>query len=278
MSEKIIYLAGKVHTAKWLIAKRINEILPHCRFICSDEHGDEEHGMIQGFGSFVGLERRQFIESECLDKIHASEMVVAYLDTPDSFGSVAEIAFASALDKPCYVGILVPPTERDPYELQWHKHEASENESRFLAMHDAYWFISHFPRVTAFSDSAEMLFDLLLGVCKIESPIEHLFYRHAYPRFGHLLQPQYPIGKYRTDFAIASAKLAIEIDGHAYHSSKEQRTYDAQRDRAFTVEGWTVIRFTGSEVFKQPEQCAIEALTAYRKKHPIVATTGVYEY
>jgi hypothetical protein len=40
---------------------------------------------------------------------------------------------------------------------------------------------------------------------------------------------QHPIGIYIADFAVVSARLAIEVDG-ATHSSDEERVYDAARD------------------------------------------------
>ena len=59
---------------------------------------------------------------------------------------------------------------------------------------------------------------------------------------------EHPVGKYRIDFALPSVKLAIEVDGHEWHSSKERRTHDAKRDRWLVRQGWTVMRFTGSEL------------------------------
>ena len=65
-----------------------------------------------------------------------------------------------------------------------------------------------------------------------------------------LIKPQYKVEPYRVDFAVPNKKLAVELDGHGFHSSKEQRTRDAQRDRHLMTEGWQVIRFTGSEMYK----------------------------
>jgi tetratricopeptide (TPR) repeat protein len=64
---------------------------------------------------------------------------------------------------------------------------------------------------------------------------------------------------YYIDFAIVDRKIAIEIDGHDYHKTKEQRTHDAERDRALDLDGWRVIRFTGSEVKKDAIGCARRA-------------------
>ena len=62
--------------------------------------------------------------------------------------------------------------------------------------------------------------------------------------------------RYRLDFAIPEKKIAIEVDGHEFHSTKEQRTKDAVRDRNLQLEGWRVFRFTGSEIYANPRVAA----------------------
>lgn len=56
-----------------------------------------------------------------------------------------------------------------------------------------------------------------------------------------------------------SNKLAIELDGHDFHErTKEQATRDKSRDRTLLKFGWSTMRFTGSEVFRDPLTCACE--------------------
>jgi very-short-patch-repair endonuclease len=69
----------------------------------------------------------------------------------------------------------------------------------------------------------------------------------------------------RLDFAIISptkhaASVAIELDGHEWHSSPEDRSLDASRDRLLTLAGWKPIRFTGSEVYADAGACAVQAM------------------
>lgn len=55
--------------------------------------------------------------------------------------------------------------------------------------------------------------------------------------------------------------LGIELDGHAFHErTKEQATRDKSRDRELLRDGFPVVRFTGSEVFKDGMGCWAEAL------------------
>jgi very-short-patch-repair endonuclease len=94
-----------------------------------------------------------------------------------------------------------------------------------------------------------------------QSPIEVKF-AHAALSKGLNLRPQFWIetkgGWYRADFAIPYIKIAVEIDGQEFHSTKEQRTYDAQRQRDLEIEGWKVIRFTGTEVHQNAFKCVDE--------------------
>lgn len=95
---------------------------------------------------------------------------------------------------------------------------------------------------------------------KCESPIEVEFYVHALYSIQSL-KPQIKVGPYRVDFAIPDNKYYIELDGHDFHSSKEQRAYDAKRDRYLLSNGWKVIRFTGSEINADPSSCVDEIKT-----------------
>lgn len=90
---------------------------------------------------------------------------------------------------------------------------------------------------------------------KCESPVEELLHS-ALTRLSipHVLQ--HDVGRYRLDFAIVDKQLAIEVDGHAYHSSRQQREHDAKRDRFLMAKGWRVVRFTGSEVHRDAMACA----------------------
>lgn len=58
--------------------------------------------------------------------------------------------------------------------------------------------------------------------------------------------------------------LAIECDGHDYHErTKEQAARDRSRDRRLMAEEIDVIRFTGSEIHRDPDACAREAFDVF---------------
>jgi very-short-patch-repair endonuclease len=72
------------------------------------------------------------------------------------------------------------------------------------------------------------------------------------------LVAQHRVGIYRLDFAIVGLKIAVELDGHDYHKTREQRAHDAAKGRFLTVCGWLVFRYTGDEVHADPQGCAAE--------------------
>lgn len=99
---------------------------------------------------------------------------------------------------------------------------------------------------------------------EFDSPIEEKFWRAwekvvADELFQIVLTYQCTIGKYRVDFACEYAKVAIELDGHATHSSPDAIAYDRKRQREIESEGWRVIRFGGKEVYADAYKCALEA-------------------
>ena len=55
------------------------------------------------------------------------------------------------------------------------------------------------------------------------------------------------------DIAIEDIKLAIEIDGHEHHSSRQAFENDRARDNQFVEAGWTVLHFTWKQITEDPE-------------------------
>lgn len=57
------------------------------------------------------------------------------------------------------------------------------------------------------------------------------------------------------------ARLVVECDGHEFHErTKEQAARDRSRDRALQASGHTVMRFTGSELYRDPMGCVLEVM------------------
>ena len=92
--------------------------------------------------------------------------------------------------------------------------------------------------------------------------------------FRVIVRPQVPFGRYVLDFIVeirrgadVVAQVAVECDGHDFHEkTKKQAAHDKKRDREIAEVGLTLLRFTGSEIFKDAKACAIQVLRVLSKK------------
>lgn len=86
-----------------------------------------------------------------------------------------------------------------------------------------------------------------------------------------LIQLQERLLDWKADFvlscpSITEKKAIIECDGHDFHErTKEQAARDRARDRAAQTAGYLMLRYTGSEIYRDPLGCARAALRAYSK-------------
>lgn len=98
----------------------------------------------------------------------------------------------------------------------------------------------------------------------------------TYPALGRAVvgslevRVQVPCTTYRIDAVVLEGnfRLAIEIDGMAFHqSTQEQVAADYLRERRMVLKGYTVIRFTAQEVFRDADDCwrQVEAILAARR-------------
>ena len=131
-----------------------------------------------------------------------------------------------------------------------------------------------------------------LDYSECRSPIEVIFnfafdlvaYAEGY--VGFWLKPQYEAHSrnkektYYLDFAFfaeevdglvyiknPSFKLDIECDGHEFHEkTKEQVTHDNEREYELKMQGYDVLRFSGSQIYNQPLSCATQTLDYITQK------------
>jgi very-short-patch-repair endonuclease len=90
--------------------------------------------------------------------------------------------------------------------------------------------------------------------------------RHVFDRHAARLKiwPQAVFNGWTVDFIAGiqghkerPSYLVIECDGHDFHEkTKEQARRDRSRDRDAQAAGFKIFRFTGSEIWKDPCQCA----------------------
>jgi hypothetical protein len=144
-----IYLAGKVRGQKHEIASQNPWV--GVEFICSDGSTHSPHQWGFSDWTFEGCSNglREEVNRNAIEQLQRADMLFAYLDTPDSFGSIAEIAYFSALGKPSLVTVLVG------------------GKPTYEQMFDAYWFVACFPQVRVRPvdnlGTASAILDELLG-------------------------------------------------------------------------------------------------------------------
>src|SRR6266536_3580930 len=100
-------------------------------------------------------------------------------------------------------------------------------------MHDISEYLKQFNNYDALQRTArQSIIKAIVPEVKTStvSPIETDFYEEWCKQFPNIeLIRQFHILKYRVDFAHVETMMAIEIDGHNYHSGKRDRNKDYSR-------------------------------------------------
>lgn len=64
----------------------------------------------------------------------------------------------------------------------------------------------------------------------------------------------HPVNGYRVDVAFLIEKVAIEVDGLAFHSDSDAFHNDRLRQNSIALQGWQVLRFTWLDLTEYPER------------------------
>jgi hypothetical protein len=115
------------------------------------------------------------------------------------------------------------------------------------------------------------LLDLVEGGC--ESELEIWGVTQVLPGPPRIPAPvqQYAVrlgsGRWvRLDAAYPDALVAVELDGAAFHGSREARERDLRRDTALAALGWVVLRFSYARLTTDPEGCRREIEAVVRAR------------
>lgn len=123
-----VYVAGKVDGPKHRVIEHAKE--PGIEFLST---GDDRHCLHGGgrgyYPNFLEC-RSASIVLQAIDYLSRSDMLFAYLDSPDSFGTIAEIAYMSTTGRPSLVTVRMEGSDICRSD-----------------MFDAYWFVCSFPGV-----------------------------------------------------------------------------------------------------------------------------------
>ena len=68
----------------------------------------------------------------------------------------------------------------------------------------------------------------------------------------------YPVAGYKADVGFPKQKVAIEVDGFAFHSDSEDFHTDRKRQNAIALAGWQVLRFTWLDLTEYPDRVIAE--------------------
>jgi very-short-patch-repair endonuclease len=68
----------------------------------------------------------------------------------------------------------------------------------------------------------------------------------------------YPFGPYRIDLAFPAAKVAVEVDGWAWHVDVDRFRTDRRKGNAITRAGWSLLRFTWHGLDGRPAESIAE--------------------
>ncbi|TFV46513.1 DUF559 domain-containing protein [Blastococcus sp. TF02A_35] len=86
------------------------------------------------------------------------------------------------------------------------------------------------------------------------------------PAFQQQYPVRLPFGTVHLDAAIPDLRIAVEMDGAAFHGSAEVRERDIRRDAALAAQGWVVLRFSYRRLRREPEACRREILAVCRAR------------
>jgi very-short-patch-repair endonuclease len=68
------------------------------------------------------------------------------------------------------------------------------------------------------------------------------------------------------DAACEESKLAVELDGAAWHGSRRQREGDIERDAVLATVGWQTLRFGYRRLTSAPENCRRQIIAVHEAR------------
>jgi very-short-patch-repair endonuclease len=68
----------------------------------------------------------------------------------------------------------------------------------------------------------------------------------------------HPLGPYRIDLAFPAARIAVEVDGWAWHTDPARFAADRHKGNAINRAGWDLLRFTWHDLDGRPAACIRE--------------------
>lgn len=80
--------------------------------------------------------------------------------------------------------------------------------------------------------------------------------------------------RYFLDAAYDEVLLAVELDGAAWHGSRQQREKDIRRDALVATVGWQTLRFGYARMMGEPDACRRDILAAHTARRRLFGLDG----
>ena len=119
------------------------------------------------------------------------------------------------------------------------------------------------PRLAGRRDLVELA-RLLAAGCESELEIWGYLRVFDIPGLNHAVrQKVVRVGDsvYRLDLAYEQERVAVELDGYRYHSTREQRERDMRKDAALASIDWLTLRFSHQRLHADVRGCQRDTLT-----------------
>lgn len=117
------------------------------------------------------------------------------------------------------------------------------------------------------------LLDLIDEGCQSELEVwgvRHVLRAPGMPNFVQQHPVQLPWTTVHLDAALPELKIAVELDGAAFHGSQEARERDIRRDAALAARGWVVLRFSYRRLTTDPEGCRRDVVEVCRARQALL--------
>ena len=81
--------------------------------------------------------------------------------------------------------------------------------------------------------------------------------------------------RFHLDATCEEVLLAVEMDGAAWHGSREQRERDIRRDALLATVGWQTLRFSYRRLTSTADECRAEILAVHAARRRLLRLDGV---
>lgn len=159
-----VYLAGKVSVHKCIAPKWEAVAGLQHNFVASDDRYDHNHGSQHAFNlSWEKCVDRNVVAERFIGRLQTCHCLIAYLHTPDSFGSIAEVAWSAAHKLP---SLMVFDTDAD-----FVNGDTGHGDDLRSDMGDAYWFVASLPGIESV---------IVSGIADAGHEIDRWLYKKSY--------------------------------------------------------------------------------------------------